>query len=335
MFRAFPTRPSMRNVSLRLVYLGILLFFFAAVIAAQAQDREEEIIANLAGGCVIVHVARDTIVFAAIDHAVESNSIPPRVAGVDSTHIGVLFGASEWRIPADPKPIRLDRNYQRVGPQAREDTVPGEAEPDLELIGTVFLEKLRPLVGRLHHKVDFSPDDPVFQMVIIGYAPGGYGPEVWVVEYHMEQEQIATRGEEYWQTRVLRPHFTQLYPPEKHAPHTLVESRYPANLKGPTLEEMIKSNDPRLGAVLHEPRFEKVLENLRGGTAQKAAPADSIDFMRAVMPLLAGNSSYVIGTMDEQHGMNWVVPPSEPIEKAEEDRNRPPDAPTLRRPIKP
>ena len=131
----------MRNVSLRLVYLGILLFFFAAVIAAQAQDREEEIIANLAGGCVIVHVARDTIVFAAIDHAVESNSIPPRVAGVDSTHIGVLFGASEWRIPADPKPIRLDRNYQRVGPQAREDTVPGEAEPDLELIGTVFLEK--------------------------------------------------------------------------------------------------------------------------------------------------------------------------------------------------
>ena len=295
----------MRNVSLRLVYLGILLFFFAAVIAAQAQDREEEIIANLAGGCVIVHVARDTIVFAAIDHAVESNSIPPRVAGVDSTHIGVLFGASEWRIPADPKPIRLDRNYQRVGPQAREDTVPGEAEPDLELIGTVFLEKLRPLVGRLHHKVDFSPDDPVFQMVIIGYAPGGYG------------------------------HFTQLYPPEKHAPHTLVESRYPANLKGPTLEEMIKSNDPRLGAVLHEPRFEKVLENLRGGTAQKAAPADSIDFMRAVMPLLAGNSSYVIGTMDEQHGMNWVVPPSEPIEKAEEDRNRPPDAPTLRRPIKP
>src|SRR2546429_5384149 len=98
---------------------------------------------------------------------------------------------------------------------------------------------------------------------------------------------------------------------------------------------MIKTKPPRLGPVPHEPCFEKVRETLRGGTAKKPPPADSIDFMRAVMPLLAGNSSYVIGTMDEQHGMNWVVPPSEPIEKAEEDRNRPPDAPTLRRPIKP
>src|SRR5437763_10409854 len=280
MFRAFPTRPSMRNVSLRLVYLGILLLCCAAVIASQAQDRQEQIIANLAGGCVIVHRARDTIVFAAIDHAVESNSIPPRVAGVDPTHIAVLFGASEWRIPADPKPIRLDRNFQRLGGrEARDDSAPGEAEPDLELIGTAFLEKLRPLVGQLHHKVDFSPDLPVFAMVIIGYAPGDYGPEVWVAEYHMEQQEVATRGEEYWQTRLLRPHFTQLYPPEKHAPRTLVESRYPAGMKGPTLEEMIKSNDPRIASALQNPRFEKVLENLRGGSAQKAPPADSVEFM--------------------------------------------------------
>jgi hypothetical protein len=336
MLNHFSTRPSQRNVPFRLVGLGIFVFFFLAMaIRVPAQDREDEIIANLAGGRVIVHVARDTIIFAAIDHAVEPNSIPPRVAGVDSSHIGVLFGASEWRIPADPKPIRLDRNFQRVGPQTREATVPGEAEPDLELIGTVFLEKLRPLVAQLHHKIDFSPDDPIFQVVLIGFAPDNYGPEVWVVEYRMEQEQVATRGEEYWQTNLLRPHFTQLYPQEKHAPRTLVESRYPANLKGPTLAEMIQSNDPRIGTVLREPRFEKVLENLRAGTAQKAAPVDSIDFMRAVVPLIAGNSSFVLGTMDEEHGMNWVVPPSEPVEKAQEDKNRPPEAPTLRRPIKP
>jgi hypothetical protein len=29
------------------------------------------------------------------------------------------------------------------------------------------------------------------------------------------------------------------------------------------------------------------------------------------------------------------VPPDEPIEKAEDDKNRPPEAPTLRRKIKP
>jgi hypothetical protein len=42
-----------------------------------------------------------------------------------------------------------------------------------------------------------------------------------------------------------------------------------------------------------------------------------------------------MGTMEEQRGFDWVVPPDEPIEKAVEDKNRPPEAPTLRRPIKP
>jgi hypothetical protein len=338
MLGPFPTRAIQGDVSSGYVRLRLLLVLlsFVAAIPALAQDREDEIVANLAGGRVIVHVAKDIIIFAAIDQPVEPNSIPPRVAGVDSTHIAVLFGASEWRIPADPKPIRLDRNVVRLGGrEAREDATPEEAEPDLELIGTAFLEKLRPLVGQLHHKVDFSPNDPVFEMVIIGYAPGDYGPEVWVAEYHMEQEEVATRGEEYWQTRLLRPHFTQLYPPEKHAPRTLVEARYPAGSKGPTLEEMIKSNDPRISSLLQNAHFEKVLENLRGGSAQKAAPADSVEFMRAAVPLLAGNSSYVIGTLDEQRGLNWVVPPTEPVEKVQEDKNRPPEAPTLRRPIKP
>lgn len=338
MFKLFTTRTRKWDIPFWPLCVGLLIFSFSlvAAIPARAQDREDEIVASLAGGRVIVHVAKDIIIFAAIDQPVEPNSIPPRVAGVDSSHVAVLFGASEWRVPADPKPIRLDRNVVRLGGrEARESATPEEAEPDLELIGTAFLEKLRPLVGELHHKVDFSSEDPVFEMVIIGYAPGDYGPEVWVVEYHMEQDEVATRGEEYWQTRLLRPHFTQLYPPEKHAPRLLVESRYPAGLKGPTLEEMIKSNDPRIASLTKEARFEKVLENLRAGSAQKAPGAESVEFMRAAMPLLAGGSSYVIGTLEEQRGLNWVVPPTEPVEKAQEDKNRPPDAPTLRRPIKP
>ena len=303
---------------------------------ARAQGREDEIVANLAGGRVIVHVAHDVIIFAAIDQPVERNSVPPRVVDLDFTHIGVLLGASEWRIPADPKPIRMDRHIQRVGARDPRDQqyAPGEAEPDLETIGTAFLEKLRPLVAQLHSKLEFPPDEPIFELVIIGYAPGDYGPEVWAVEYRMEQEQIATRGE-YWQTRVLRPRFTQLYPPEKHAPRTVVESRYPAGLKGPTLQEMIQSNDPRITSLAQQPRFEKVLENLRAGTAQRAAPVDSVDYMRAVLPLLAGNAPFILGTMDDQRGLNWIVPPIEPVEKVEEDKNRPPEAPTLRRKPKP
>lgn len=334
----FPMRAKQRfhsfRIRKRLTLLGGLCLVVPAL--AFAQGREDEIVANLAGGRVIVHVAREVIIFAAINHSVEPDSVPPRVMGLDSTHIGVLLGASEWRMPADPKPIRLDRNFQRAGERdTRYQRDPGEAETDLETIGIAFLEKLRPLVAQLHHKLDFSPDDPIFQLVIIGYAPADYGPEVWVVEYHMEQEQVATHGE-YWQTRLLRPRFTQLYPPEKHAPHTLVESRYPPGMKGPTLAELIQGNDPRITPLgARELRFEKVIESLHAGQGQKAAAVDSTDFMRAVLPLIAGDAPFVLGTIDEKRGLAWVVPPSEPVEKAQEDKNRPPEAPTLRPKPKP
>ena len=309
----------------------------ASPFEALAQEQhEDEIVANLAGGRAIVHVAKDVIVFAAIDQPVERNSIPPRVMDLDATHIGVLFGASEWRVPADPQPARLDRNFQRVTRgDPRYQATPGEGETDLETMGIAFLEKLRPLVAQLHHKLEISPDDPIFQIVIIGYAPNDYGPEVWVVEYRMEQEQVATRGD-YWQTRVQRPRFTQLYPPEKHAPRTIVESRYPPDAKGPTLAELIQGNDPHITHLgSGEQRFSKVIDNIRGGQAQKAAALDSADFMRAVLPLIAGDAKFVLGTMDEHHGFEWMVPPEEPVEKVKEDKNRPPDAPSLRRPPEP
>jgi hypothetical protein len=115
-----------------------------------------------------------------------------------------------------------------------------------------------------------------------------------------------------------------------------VETRYPPDAKGPTLTELIQGNDPDITHLSSgEQRFAKVLENVRGGQAQKAAPIDSADFMRAVLPLIAGNASFVLGTMDERHGFEWMVPPEEPVEKAQEDKSRPPDAPSLRRTPKP
>jgi hypothetical protein len=301
-----------------------------------AQVRDDEIIANLAGGRVIVHAAKDVIVFAAIDQPVEANSIPPRVMNLDSSHVGVLFGAAEWRIPSDPKPVRLDLNFPHTGSgELRNQPQLGEAEPDLETLGVAFLERLRPLVAQLHHKLEYTSDDPLFEVVIIGYAPNDYGPEVWVAEYGIEQELLTTRGD-YWQTRILRPRFTQLYPPEKHAPRTLVEVRYPRDAKGPTLSELIQGNDPRLVRLSSaEPRFSKVLESVNRGQAQKAVAVDAADFLRAAVPVLALDAWFVLGTIDEQRGFQWIVPPDEPMEKATEDKERPPDAPTLRRKPKP
>jgi len=300
-------------------------------VRAQTNEHEGEIVASLAGGRVIVHVTKDDIVFAAINRPVESGSIPPRILDLDAGHVGVLLGASEWRVPADPKPMRLDRDYQRVA--ARDPKYgrnPDQSEPDLETIGTAFLEKLRPLVSQLHHKIEIAQDEPLFELVIIGYAKD-YGPEVWNVEYRVEQEQVAVRGE-YWQTRILRPRFTQLYPPEKHDPRMVVESRYPTDMKSPTLMALIQGNDPRIAQVASsEPRFAKVVELINQGKAQKANGTDSADFMRAVLPLIAGKATFFLATMEESHGFNWIVPPEEPVQKAKEDKNRPPEAPSLRR----
>jgi hypothetical protein len=316
--------------------LVVSLVFTFPRAAAQTQAPEDEIVANLAGGRVIVHVARDgNIVFAAINQPVEAGGVPPRVLEVDSTHTAVLLGASEWRLPADPNPVRLDRNFQRVGardPKYQYNTA--EAEPDLETIGVAILEKLRPLTSQLHHKIDLPADEPLLEMVLIGYAPNNYGPEVWTVEYRVQQEQVSTRGE-YWQTRLLRPRFTQLYPPEKHAPRTIVEARYPADLKAPTLMALIQGNDPTIAQLRgSDARFAKVIDAVDKGQAQKAVPGDAADFLRAVLPLISDKQSFILAKMEEQHGFDWIVPPDEPVERAkktEEDKNRPPDAPSLRR----
>jgi hypothetical protein len=209
-----------------------------------------------------------------------------------------------WRIPADPNPIRIDRDFHRVGAnERRTDITPGEAEPDLDAIGITFLEKLRPLVGQLHHKLNFVPDDPIFQLVIIGYGSDQYGPEVWVAEYRMEQQQIATRGE-YWQTRILRPRYTQLYPPEKHAPRTLVEVRYPVDLKGPRLSELIQGNDPRVVQLASKESRFKGLEN--PGARRKAAPLDS-SISCAPIPWLR-TTVFVMGTLRTARFRNDVRP---------------------------
>jgi hypothetical protein len=331
---------------------SILSVFFAALLlppiaTTQSLQREDEIVASLAGGRVIAQVAKDNvIVFAAINQPVEQNSVPPRLLQLDATHVGVLLGASEWQIPSAPDPVRLDRNYQSI-PQSPNNQhyspYPGQEAPDLETIGIAFLEKLRPLVAQLHHKLDFRPDDALFELVILGFGPD-YGPEVWQVEYRIEQQQVAARGE-YWQTRILRPRFTQLYPPEggKKAPHTLVEARYPPEDPSalasrvvtqntePPLIALIQAGDPALTRLrTGDPKFAKVMDAIDHGQAQKASATDSADFLRAALPLIAGGNKFFLGTMEEQHGFDWIVPPDEPLEKAD-DKTRPPGAPSLRK----
>ncbi len=310
-------------------FLLAVLFLFVP----PALGQEDEIVANLAGGRVLLYVTRDAVVFGAIDHPLEAKSVPPRVASVDNSHIGIFFGASEWQVPAQPKAIRLDRLVEPVQTsKATGYRPPGSGEADLEAIGVTYLEKLRPLVSQLHHKIDLKPDEPLVEIVLIGYAPEDYGPEIWVIDYGAEQESVSAKSD-FWQTRILRPRFTQLYPPEKHQGKTLVELRFPADLPVVPLLGLIQQNDPRITRVVtSEPRFGKIVEQLQRGQANKATSQDASDFLRAMLPVLAGTSNFIEGKFSEAGGFEWIVTPEEPVEKAnDQDKDRPPDAPTLRR----
>src|SRR5215467_1982177 len=326
----FPRGPSLLRVALAAAWLAV----FSA--GAAAQDRDDEIVATLAGGRVIVHATHENIVFIAINEPIEeAGSVPPRVVSLDSHHIGVLLGSSEWRIPAEPNPIRLDKQLTRIANQDPKyaGSYNGDAEPDLETIGVAFLEKLSPLAARLHHKLDFPPDQPLFELVVIGFGPADYGPEVWTMEYRMTQEMVSTRGD-FWQTKVLRPRFEQIYPPEKKAPKKLVETCYPGACKGPTLQQLVEGNEPSIAKLgSSDAKWAKAIDLIAKGQAQKAATPDTAAFLRAAIPLVYTHRQFVMGTFEEQHGFDWVVPPEEPVERAkkEEDKNRPAEAPTLRR----
>jgi len=314
------------------------LFLLAALPASvSTRAQEDEIVANLAGGRAIIQVADDAILFAAIDHPLESKSVPPRVAAIDSSHIGIFFGASEWQITSQPRPIRLDRDIPHFGAVDPRFSNPGGVEQDLEQIGVAFLEKLRPLASQLHHPIDLKPDEPLFQIVLIGYAPKYYGPEIWLIEYQVEQNSAAARGE-YWQTHVLRPRFTQLYPPEKHQPKTIIEVRVPSDLQDVPLLGLIQQNAPAIARLRSsDPHINKVVELIQRGEAQKANSAAAADFLRAALPILAGDAHFILGSMTEKGRFEWIVPPDEPREKEKltEDKNRPPDAPTLQQKPKP
>jgi len=321
-----------RYLSAALLAIAAAMMLAASPCRAQGQ-HEDEIVANLAGGRVIVHVSQELISFAVIDKPIEANSHPPRVLSVDSTHVGVLFGAAEWQLAADPKPTRLDKNFQRITKQdPRYHAYPDETAPDLESIGVGFLERLRPLVAQLHTKLTFAPEEPIFEVVLIGYARD-YGPEVWQLDYRIEQEEVGARGNDYWQTRVLRPHFTQLYPPEgKKSPRMLVDIHYPDDPDASSVNAIILRDDARIARLRSaDPRFAKVLENIGKGQAQKAVDADATNFLRALVPIVAEDAHFVLGTVGESEGFVWIVAPEEPIESAVPDKDQPPEAPSLRR----
>jgi hypothetical protein len=299
------------------------------LIPAFAQE-EGEVVVNLAAGRVEVLVAKDGIIVSAVHDAAEPESRPPLVVRLSERRVGIVLGAAEWLQPGTgAAPVRMDREMVRLmGEIAGPKRLEAEKAEDIEQLGLAMLEALRPMTGRLHSRINLREDEPLLQVVLVGYVPN-YGPDVWLVNYSVVQEPL--RGD-YWRTRVLRPRYTQLYPPEKDQPRTLIEVRYPAG-KDETLLERVEK-DPQLVSLGggDEP-LATANALITQGESNKAELEGALPWMRTLLNATTPkDETQILGVIDEVKGLEWILAPPEGAEQAEESQKpREPGAPTLRK----
>jgi hypothetical protein len=318
------------------VFICVHLWFLPSL--ARAQDEgAQEVAVNLAEGRVVVCAAKDGIIVATADAHSEPGSHPPVVVTLSALRAGVLLGGVEWIQPeSSDKPIRLDSELARIAAAALNTSGRpkySDAATDIESIGVAVLERVREVAGQLHHKINIGEDEPLIRLVLVDYVPD-YGPEAWTIDYHIRQDALASN---YFRTRVLRPSYNQLYPPEKGQPHTLIEVRYPpANraTAAPELLDLLRQNDPRLARIRTATEIlAKSITFVVAGESQKSLAASDAEFLRAALPAVTPpETTLTMGLVDFDRGFKWLIEPREAAAPAPADaKPREPDAPTLRR----
>jgi hypothetical protein len=302
-------RKSILQISL--VFIGVS----ACCGSAFAQESmDQEVAVNLAEGRVVICTAKDGMIVAAMNTAGEAGSLPPGIAVLSAQRAGVMLGAVEWVQPdSKDKPVRLDNEFHTLvaaalnrggGPRD------SEAASDIESIGVAVLERLRELAGALHHKINLGEDEPLVRVVLAGYVHD-YGPEVWTLDYRVRQDAL---GNDLYRTRVLRPSYNQLYPPEKGQPKTLIEVRYPPENRAtdaPELLDLLQQNDPRLAKIRSaSPLVTKSVELVSGGQSQKSDATSDTDFLKAAIPAVnPPDTKLMMALVDFDRGFQWIIAP--------------------------
>jgi hypothetical protein len=258
------------------------------------------------------------------------------VTSLSALRAGVMLGAVEWVQPeSKDKPIRLDSEFPGLIGAALNSsgtTKYANAADDIEAIGVAVLERVRELASQLHNKLNIGEDEPLIRLVLVGYVLK-YGPEAWTIDYHIRQDAL---GNDIWRTRVLRPSYNQLYPPEKGQPHTLIEVRYPpANrAKGASeLLDLLRQNDPRLANIrTANERLAKSVALVVEGQSQKSVAAFDVAFLRGALPaVIPPETKLTMALVDFDKGFQWVIEPPKAERPPADTTPREPDAPTLRR----
>ena len=334
-----PAANKSRRTLSPLLWLALLLppFFAAAVpspLPGQSQQPagEGEWVANLAAGRLIIAAVKDGLVIASVEDPVEPGTRPPQIVPLAGNRVGVFLGAVDW-FYLSPKTqiarlgVELPRlRMQRSGGASRPHIQPGGpmVSSEAEDVGLGLLERLRDIASHIHGQLNLGPEDPLVELVLAGYDDEN-GGEVWLLKYTITQEQ--ERGD-YWETRVMRPSYYRLWPPDKGQPHNLIEVRYPPDDSSPSLADLLRQGDPRLARIREsDAALGKVADLLAGGESLKANFTNTEQFVRAALGAIAPeNAKQAIATIKGKDGFAWVLEP--PAEKAEKAA-RPPGAPSL------
>jgi hypothetical protein len=338
---AFPVRGQAHKRDLLCAVLAMVLLFVApqAVGQDQTSPANEETVASLAAGRVVVVVVKGAILIGTIENPIEADSRPPTPVAIGSERVGVILGTVRWSSPSSQQEIaRLDEDLphlrSRAVTQAPHITLDptGVEATDLESVGQGLLDRLNEVAENLHAKVDLPANEPLAELILAGYTPN-YGPEVWQLAYAMKQREEQPG---YFTTRVLLPSYVQFWPPEKGQPRTLVEFAYPPETVPPTLLELMRQKDPRLQALINsDAKMAAVAGHFLAGDSIKVLPADATQFLRAALDAIAPpDTRETMAIISEEDGFAWILAP--PAEKALPGLSpaRPPDAPSLLHPNK-
>jgi hypothetical protein len=321
------------------VFICVHLWFLPPSAFAQ-EAGDQEVAVNLAEGRVVICAAKDGIILAAMDAHGEAGSLSPAIAILSAERMGVMLGAVEWVQPdSKDTPVRLDNEFRSLIAAAlntagQKDT--GFRASDIESIGIAVLERLRVLAGVLHHKINLGEDEPLIRIILAG-SVRDYGPEAWTIDYHIRQDAL---GNDIWRTRVLRPSYNQLYPPEKGKPKTFMEVRYPPENRAtgePELLDLLQQNDSRLTKIRAANEIEAKSVTLAAeGQSQKTDAASLVNFLKAALPAITTpDTKLTMAKVDYDGGFQWILQPPKapappPGERPSDKTPEEPEKPTLR-----
>jgi hypothetical protein len=268
-----------------------------------------------AAGRVVFCVTKDAILIAAVDDggAGATGSMParlPAIAPLGAGRVAVVMGATDWIRNETDTPTLLDEEMASIARKAINSTATAnpldQTASDIEAIGVTVLEFIRPYVDDIHYKLDLAADEPLIEVLLAGYTEG-YGPEIWDLRYRVQQRNL---GNDYWDTRPMRPSYYQLYPPEKGQPRTFVETRYPETLAPLDLARAAQS-DPAVTPIRSaSPDIDEAVASILKGESNKAATRPTEDFLRLAIPAVAGaQAKLAVAVIDQLYKFQWVLEP--------------------------